>query len=153
VVFEAIVAAPALSPARDGCGMACMRRLTPRYKFCCTDHRECATAPRPLCYRRYMQESPHPSPLSPQAIVAALRENATIESVGLSHVQEGAERQRGEAPRLDPKNPDGHYRLDLAQPWDGFVCEALYDRMQARGAFFNPPRLPLCPSPFIHSLR
>lgn len=78
-----------------------------------------------------------PLPLAaPQAIVSALRENTTIESIGLSHIQEGAERLRGDAPRLDPKKPDGHYRLDLAQPWDSFVCETLYDRMQARGVPF-----------------
>ena len=65
------------------------------------------------------------------AIVEALRENTSIETLGLSHVQEAAAHKRGDAPRFDPKRPDGHYRLDLSQPWDSFICETLYDRMTA----------------------
>ena len=32
---------------------------------------------------------------------------------------------RGRASRFDPKNPDGHYALDLTQPWDRFIAETL----------------------------
>eukprot|EP00965_Chrysotila_dentata_P016014 530334-Pleurochrysis_carterae.AAC.1 len=37
--------------------------------------------------------------------------------------------RRGAAARFDPKNPDGHYVLDLSQPWDHFLAETLYERM------------------------
>lgn len=63
------------------------------------------------------------------AIVNALRANETLETVGLSNVQSGGSYRRGRASRFDPKNPDGHYVLDLAQPWDFFIAETLYERM------------------------
>lgn len=37
------------------------------------------------------------------------------EQVGLSNVQSGGSYARGRASRFDPKNPDGHYALDLQQ--------------------------------------
>jgi len=64
-----------------------------------------------------------------EAIVAALKSNENIETVGLSSVQSGAGFTRGRASRFDPKNPDGHYLLDLAQPWDYFIADTLYWRM------------------------
>ena len=66
-----------------------------------------------------------------EAVVGALRQNQNLESVGLSNVQSGGSYSRGRASRFDPKNPDGHYVLDLAQPWDRFLAETLHERMAA----------------------
>ena len=63
------------------------------------------------------------------ALIDAVRQSESIESVGLSNVQSGGSYARGRASRFDPKNPDGHYALDLAQPWDRFIAETLYERM------------------------
>ena len=64
-------------------------------------------------------------------VVEALKQNQNIESVGLTNVQSGGAYSRGRASRFDPKNPDGHYILDLAQPWDHFLVETLHERMAA----------------------
>lgn len=63
------------------------------------------------------------------ALIEALRASENIEAVGLSNVQSGGSYARGRASRFDPKNPDGHYALDLGQPWDRFIAETLYERM------------------------
>ena len=63
------------------------------------------------------------------ALIEALRASENIEAVGLSNVQSGGSYARGRASRFDPKNPDGHYALDLSQPWDRFIAETLYERM------------------------
>ena len=57
----------------------------------------------------------------------------------MSYVQSGGLYKRGAAPRFDPKNSDGHYVLDLAQPWDNFIAESLYSRMadEAGEAWIN----------------
>jgi len=68
-----------------------------------------------------------------QAIVEALKNNGNLETVGLTNVQSGGGTNRGRASRFDPKNPDGHYVLDLSQPWDRFLAETLYDRMMDEG--------------------
>ena len=33
------------------------------------------------------------------------------------------------ASRFDPKNPDGHYALEMTSPWDRFIAETLLERM------------------------
>merc|ERR1719331_1947578 len=63
------------------------------------------------------------------ALIDALRTSENIEQVGLSNVQSGGSYARGRASRFDPKNPDGHYALDLQQPWDRFIAETLHERM------------------------
>lgn len=63
------------------------------------------------------------------ALIDALRTSDTIEAVGLSNVQAGGAYARGSSSRFDPKNPDGHYALDLKQPWDRFIAETLHERM------------------------
>ena len=63
------------------------------------------------------------------ALIDALRASENIEAVGLSNVQSGGSYARGRASRFDPKNPDGHYALDLVQPWDRFIAETLFERM------------------------
>ena len=63
------------------------------------------------------------------ALIEALRTSENIEQVGLSNVQSGGSYARGRASRFDPKNPDGHYALDLTQPWDRFIAETLHERM------------------------
>ena len=68
-----------------------------------------------------------------EAIVDALKSNGNLETVGLTNVQTGGSTHRGRASRFDPKNPDGHYVLDLSQPWDRFLAETLYDRMMEEG--------------------
>ncbi|KAL1523572.1 hypothetical protein AB1Y20_018508 [Prymnesium parvum] len=68
-----------------------------------------------------------------QAIVEALKHNGNLETVGLTNVQSGGSTNRGRASRFDPKNPDGHYVVDLSQPWDRFLAETLYDRMMEEG--------------------
>jgi len=62
------------------------------------------------------------------ALIEALKESETIDSVGLSNVHQAGQ---GRGVRFDPKNPDGHYALDVAQPWDRFIAETLYERMSA----------------------
>ena len=54
-----------------------------------------------------------------------LQANTNLESVGLTNVQSGGSYARGRASRFDPKSPDGHYLLDLFQPWDRFLVEVL----------------------------
>jgi len=68
-------------------------------------------------------------PIGIVALIDALRASENIEAVGLSNVQSGGSYARGRASRFDPKNPDGHYALDLGQPWDRFIAETLYERM------------------------
>ena len=68
-----------------------------------------------------------------EAIVGALKSNGNLETVGLTNVQTGGSTYRGRASRFDPKNPEGHYVLDLTQPWDRFLAETLYDRMAEEG--------------------
>jgi Ran GTPase-activating protein (RanGAP) involved in mRNA processing and transport len=63
------------------------------------------------------------------ALIDALRTSENVEQVGLSNVQSGGSYARGRASRFDPKNPDGHYALDLLQPWDRFIAETLHERM------------------------
>ena len=63
------------------------------------------------------------------ALIDALRTSENIEQVGLSNVQSGGSYARGRASRFDPKNPDGHYALDMQQPWDRFIAETLHERM------------------------
>jgi len=63
------------------------------------------------------------------SLIDALRNSESIEQVGLSNVQSGGSYARGRASRFDPKNPDGHYALDLQQPWDRFIAETLHERM------------------------
>jgi len=62
-------------------------------------------------------------------LIEALRASENIEQVGLSNVQSGGSYARGRASRFDPKNPDGHYALDMKQPWDRFIAETLHERM------------------------
>ena len=64
-----------------------------------------------------------------EELIKALRNSEKIEQVGLSNVQSGGSYARGRASRFDPKNPDGHYALDLMQPWDRFIAETLHERM------------------------
>ena len=64
-----------------------------------------------------------------EELIKALRNSENIEQVGLSNVQSGGSYARGRASRFDPKNPDGHYALDLMQPWDRFIAETLHERM------------------------
>ena len=63
------------------------------------------------------------------ALIDALRASENIETVGLSNVQSGGSHSQGRASRFDPKNPDGHYALELAQPWDRFIAEILHERV------------------------
>ena len=64
------------------------------------------------------------------ALVDVLKEKTIEElTIGLSNVQSGGSYRRGRASRFDPKNPDGHYALDLAQPWDRFIAETLFARV------------------------
>merc|ERR1711871_1227770 len=71
------------------------------------------------------------TPLGVEAIVQALRQNTSLSNVGLSNIQTGGSYTRGRASRFDPKNPDGHYILDLSKPWDKFLAEKLHERMVA----------------------
>ena len=64
-----------------------------------------------------------------KALVDAMRLNQNLETVGMTSVQSGGSYHRGRASRYDPKSPDGHYALDLGQPWDWFLAETLYERM------------------------
>uniref|UniRef100_A0A7S2DWN5 DUF4476 domain-containing protein n=1 Tax=Haptolina brevifila TaxID=156173 RepID=A0A7S2DWN5_9EUKA len=59
-------------------------------------------------------------------LIKALKDSESIEAVGLSNVHQPGQ---GRGTRFDPKNPDGHYTLDVAQPWDRFIVETLYARM------------------------
>ena len=63
------------------------------------------------------------------ALVEAMRANDALETVGMANVQSRGSFTRGREPRFDPKNSDGHYQLDLEQPWDHFIAESLYLRM------------------------
>jgi hypothetical protein len=64
-------------------------------------------------------------------VVEAIKANTHLETVGLTNVQSGGSYSRGRASRFDPKSPDGHYLLDLLQPWDRFLVEVLHERMTA----------------------
>ena len=64
-------------------------------------------------------------------VVEAIKANTNLETVGLTNVQSGGSYSRGRASRFDPKSPDGHYLLDLLQPWDRFLVEVLHERMTA----------------------
>ena len=67
--------------------------------------------------------------------LAGAKESAAIEYLGLRNIEA--------APRLtsdddsyvafDPKEPDGHYLLNLDAPWDHAVAELLFARVRHEG--------------------